>query len=328
VNERDYDACPENFLDFIAGSKGRVNRDFDLPIAITGTAGTGKSSVLKTSLFLHHGFNLEQIQNPKDKELEKMKALIRSNMVLVPDFDLFKDKIENCPKKDYVAADEVLRMMNKKTWYNADQIDLTTFFDECRKDTLKIIGMAQPMFTNFETYYRNSRIYVWIYCIGRTKTDAYGVAFLKDDIPGLSDPWNLKKIEKIWGKARGRRHVSDINSREKINILAKTPNFYFSWKLPKPSEKIINFYKNEVKEAKIAFAKKLKTKAEIEGRTKKYRKALIKLIAHLYLEYAVDQKELSKISGFSLGAINAYLKKAQVRPVDNTESNTNMVYTN
>lgn len=175
----------------------------DMVIAVTGYEGFGKSS-----FSAEFGFEA-------DPNFDLVK-----NVLYTPDADSTRDKIVNLPKFSVVDVDEALKILHKQNRFDKSQKYINDVYGLGRKEN-KISLLNMPLFVDFNKYFREHRIFYWVYILEQ----GVGVIFAKDWSPFAKDPWWIDENMRIMKKARGRRGITTFSTEERLNILSKSLNY-------------------------------------------------------------------------------------------------------
>lgn len=269
--------------------RGRLRKNYDAVIAICGYEGDGKSTLaIKLAAAIDKDFSLEKnvIYNPR------VETVVES-------------VLHGLPKYSAVVVDEAIKVLYKRGWMNRLQIFLNQVFAICRSENKAVI-LCMPEFTDFDAFFRQHRILIWIQILER----GTAVAFVKSWLPFVSDKWNLKRNQTLLEKAMGKKKVLDLDSEDKLVLLRRSSNYFVDFEfndLSKHFQKEYQRLKSEVKTELIPETD--------NSRVALYKNAFGNLVEHFYLQ-GTTQVELSKISGLSVASINNSLRDKNVRRKD------------
>ena len=102
-----------------------------------------------------------------------------------------------------IVVDEAIRAMYKRTYADKMQIFLNQVYAICRKYNKASI-LCMPNFTDFDAFYRQHRIKIWIQIVKR----GHAVVFVKDWSPYIEDKWWIRESQKSITKSfRGKKLV-------------------------------------------------------------------------------------------------------------------------
>ncbi|MCS7135104.1 MAG: hypothetical protein NZ893_01550 [Candidatus Aenigmarchaeota archaeon] len=195
----------ENFHIFVKRIRKRVRKKYDMVIGITGEEGEGKTTL---------GI---QIGKEADENFD-----MERNIVFNPDKEKVKKLILELPKYSVVDVDEAIKILYKMQWYSDIQHLLNVIYALCRREN-KISLLLMPRFKDFNEFFRNHRIKLWIHIVQR----GIAVVFGKDWSPFVKDPWrmddNQKVLDAYYKRYKGSYLTLDI--KERVRILSKSPNF-------------------------------------------------------------------------------------------------------
>ncbi|MEM5853896.1 MAG: hypothetical protein QW228_06005 [Candidatus Aenigmatarchaeota archaeon] len=195
----------KNFDALVKEVKSRVRKKYDAVIGITGEEGVGKSTfAIQLGKALDENFDFER------------------NIVFNPDKDKIKKLIIELPKYSVVDVDEAIKVLYKLQWYSEIQHLLNIVYAICRREN-KISLLLMPRFKDFNEYFRNHRIKIWIHVIDR----GIALIFKKDWSPFIKDPWRMDENQKLLDEIYKSKKDEYINFSitEKISILKSLPNF-------------------------------------------------------------------------------------------------------
>jgi hypothetical protein len=194
----------------------RVKQDFDIVIGVTGTEGEGKST-----------FAIQLARAVGNFRLTR-------NVMFSPRSTDVKKLITSLPKYSPVILDEAIKVLYKLKWNDKIQKLLNEFYNLCRQEN-QISIMCMPRFTDFNEYFRNHRIKVWIHILER----GVAVVFVKDTNPLSRDVWHIDEMEKRLKTI----NFNKLSRDSKIKKLASSQCFIGVIKYPKLPEHIDAKYK-------------------------------------------------------------------------------------
>lgn len=204
----------------------RVKHDWDCVTAITGYEGSSKSTC---------SIHLAKYTD-KTFELDK-------RMIWTANEEKVKSLISELPKYSCIVADEAIKLLHKQNWQTKLQKFLNMLFTVAR-DENKIVFLLMPRFTDFNEYFRNHRIFLWIHVVER----GIAVVFKKEWSPFATDPWNVGYNSKILMDLPKRKEAMDLN--QKLKVLSRCKGFlcWFRYDdLDKDTKKLYKKLKNRNK---------------------------------------------------------------------------------
>jgi hypothetical protein len=233
-----------------------------LPIAVTGPEGDGKSALAAgAAKACSPGFDFEisELYSPTEQEMEQ--------------------KMRMLPKYEAIVADEAINILYKLNWQNKMQKYLNQLFALCRQEN-KIAFLCMPRFTDFNEYFRNHRIRIWLHIIdpiSNEKPKGHAVVFAKSWSPVSIDPWYLKEMQKIidaYGKKKCLKEV-EFSLEDKIACLSKMRTYVgvleFGW-LPQTDWETYLRLKNENKYKGLHLAAEDESKSKLAERYLRHRR--------------------------------------------------------
>lgn len=279
-------------------TRKRQKANYDVVIGVTGYEGVGKTT-LATLL----GLDIGKITLRK-----KQLKFVEENVIYNPNAEQIQEAIlhDKLPRYSPVVVDEAIKTMYKRQWQSKVNTYITQIFAICRKRNKAII-LCMPRFGDFDSFFRQGRILIWIHVIRR----GYAVVFMKDWSPFITDAWHLDKNEKLIKQSIGRKKVKDITPDMKLSALRKCKNYCGEFVFPAMPEHVEKRYKE--------LADKVRFELEQQdegGLLATYRKACGALIAQLYKRVKITQIEIAACSHLSLGQVNRLLKLEQARKHD------------
>lgn len=268
----------------------RLKRDWDIVVAITGEEGIGKSSLaIRMGMMIDPEFDLER------------------NIIYIPSYKQIVDKItHDLPRYSVVIVDEAIKTMYKRRFANRLQIFLNTIYSICRKENKASI-LCMPDFQDFDRFFRQHRILLWIHILERGKA----VVFVRDWSPFTRDKWWMDENQKVLEKHVRRRKVGELDYADKIGALQDSRNFFFYFEFDPLPKKIEKRYKK----LNAGYRLEMPTLQE-PASVIKYRMALATAVSLIYNHLGMTQKEIANQLGFSRATIGTLLKEMDQRPID------------
>lgn len=266
--------------------KERLRNKWDICVGITGEEGVGK-----TSLGIQMGIKIDD-----DFGLER-------NIIYIPDYKQIIDKItKTLPMYAVVLVDEAIKTMYKRKWHGKLQIFLNQIYAICRKEC-KCSLLLMPDFNDFDSFFRQHRIYLWIHIISR----GWAVVFIRDWSPFTTDKWHIEKNQKIVLSNRKRKKISDENISHKLKVLRKSPNYLMDFRFNPLPKKIEEAYTKLNKEYRLTMPM-----PEEGGLILKYREAIKSMATQLNKEKNWTQQEIA--DGFGLH-VNTIAKQIHTQTI-------------
>lgn len=183
----------------------RAKKKSDAVIGITGYEGDGKSSLailigMACCKLAGLKFNLlkNELYSPKEREVF--------------------EKLTRLPKYSPIIADEAIKILYKLGWQK--QIYINTLYALARKEN-KITLLCMPSFMDFNSFFRNHRINLWIHILAR----GHAIVFAKEWSPFSKDPWNIDFNQKLVAESTKKKKISEYDIEQKISILRKCRNY-------------------------------------------------------------------------------------------------------
>ena len=179
-----------------------VKQKWDYTVAITGEEGVGKSALaLLLSLAGDPNFD------------------VFKNELYAPDFLRTKALITDLPPNSWIVADEAIRILYKLR-RDRVQIFLNMLYAVARSQR-KISLMLMPRFRDFNEYFRNHRIRLWIHVISR------GIAIVHKRLGSefTYDPWFYDYGEKAYINLVRRKKVVNVKAEDIIDFERRMPTF-------------------------------------------------------------------------------------------------------
>lgn len=209
--------------------KKRIEKDWDVVIAITGEEGSGKSNLAI------------QIGKRVDPEFS-----LERNELKTTNIEEIEQKLKNLRKGSVIIADEAIKMLYKREWMTSSQIFINKLYTLARKEN-KITILCIPRFSDLNEYFRNHRVKFWIHILSR----GHAVVFTKDWNPFAKDPWWMdRNMKLILDETRGKK-FAEIPLEKKLKILRKTKNFLLYLTFPDFSEEEYKAYKEFLRSIEI-----------------------------------------------------------------------------
>lgn len=207
-----YDYCKKNCPGIIKIARFFIRRtklQFDNQVAIEGVTGSGKSMFT----FLLACCN---------QQLLRKKLIIEKQCCFVPNEGELKKEIRALAPGEIYWIDESIRALDKKRWYQQDQMDLNVIVKTDRYKTNTIFYLIQR-FAELTESFRNHNIYWRIYIIPHYAAVLFAMDIDKD----IEDPWHTKHNLSIKYKSyRGStRYQALINPETRLKKEIKLPNY-------------------------------------------------------------------------------------------------------
>lgn len=198
----------------------RLLKNYDLPIAITGYEGTGKST-------------LAIIYARKMARKTGTLFDLEHNVLYNPSYEQAIRILQSVQPMSSVVIDEAIRIMYVRNWNDKNQKRLNQLFTIIREKRLFVL-ICIPAFAELDSFFRQNRILLWIHIFVRGKA----CLFSKIPNPFAVDAFNVGVAKRIIDVELGRKMY---RIEDTIAILKdKLPNFvmYFTFKqLPERLEK-------------------------------------------------------------------------------------------
>ena len=135
--------------------------------------------------------------------------------------------IVKLPKYSIVDVDEAIKILYKLQWYSDISIFLNIIYALCRREN-KISTLDMPRFKDFNEYFRNWRIKLWIHVIER----GVAIIFIKHWSPFIDDPWLMKLNQKNIDIQMKNKKTLAVPLNEQLRILRKSPNYLMEVAFP------------------------------------------------------------------------------------------------
>ena len=179
-----------------------VKNKWDYTVAITGEEGVGKSAL--ALLLALAG----------DPQFDVFR-----NELYAPDFLTTKSLITDLPPNSWIVADEAIRILYK-LHRDRLQIFLNMLYAVGRSHR-KISLMLMPRFRDFNEYFRNHRVRLWIHVVSR------GIAVVHKRLGSefTYDPWFYDYGEKAYINLVRRKKVVNIRVEDVLEFERRMPTF-------------------------------------------------------------------------------------------------------
>lgn len=267
----------------------RVREDKDLVIAFTGNEGDGKSGLsINTGLAIDPSFN------------------VNTHLLYSPTVEEAKQKIYGLPKFSFVGVDEAIKIMYKLNWGTKLSKYLNVIYGICRKQN-QVSGLCMPRFTDFNEYFRNHRIRLWVHIfdpVSLSKDWGEAAVMVRSWNPITSDPWGIVKAERAFLKLSKYKKITNFEMRARKTFFSKLESFVDFLDFGYVEQSMWDEY-NLLKD-------KFSVPDELDGETEKNEvtkwkdrtsvatKALIKL--------GYTQAQVAKLYGVSTASVNSWVK--------------------
>ena len=218
-----YKLCKEEYPELIKIAKlflDKANNNYDNHIAIEGITGSGKSMfTLIIILLMHH--------------ISGLRFNMKKQTLFIPNENELRQNIRGLKPLAVYWIDEAIRALDKKRWYNQDQIELNHIIktERWKRNT---IMYCMPDFREFSNSFRTHNIFFRIYIVPR----AAAIVNVKDIDKDVVDPWHTKINLKIKFERTTRnnfnitRYKAVMTSRERIEKEMKLPNYFTHSEFP------------------------------------------------------------------------------------------------
>ncbi len=234
----------------------RNRDDFDSVIAITGGEGMGKSTLAAIIGMLYDGrfgFDRNELFQPTHKEI--------------------KERLTKLPKYSVIIADEAIRVLYKLKWQDKAQQYLNQVYALCRQEN-QVTILCMPRFTDFNEFFRNHRIKIWIHVYQRGKA----MMFVGDENPFVTDVFWIAESMKIVDKAMRRNRKLSIDDDIADRVFSKVRCYVMNFSFPDMPDELKKLYK-DLKE-KYSYAN-MDLELEAEDTAAKQRNKLYFVMAKL-----------------------------------------------
>jgi len=276
---------------FCKMAKRRLRQDYDLVAAITGGEGIGKSTLaIRLGMLIDPKFDLE------------------NNIIYIPNYEQIVKKVTvGLPRFSVVLVDEAVKVMYKRRWQFKPQIFLNQIYAICRKEN-KATLLCMPNFSDFDKFFRQHRIMIWIHILKRGKA----VMFMRDWSPFAKDVWWVEANQKLIEKYMRKRKIIDQRFEDKIRVMRKSRNFMGEFNydpLPKEME-------DKYRELNAGYRLEMPTLTPDSAMKEKYRRALGDACVLLCNRFGLTQTEVGKAIDMSQRTVSRLLEERQKRPID------------
>lgn len=250
----------------------RIKNHYDVVQAVSGYEGEGKSTFSK-------------IEGAVCSRLQDLPFSIADNVLYAPTSEEVTQKILfELPRGAYIDGDEAVRMLYKLKWWEPMQIYINQIYKVCRKYG-KISNFNMPCFWDFNTGFRNTRIFIWVHIITRGRAIVLG----KENAPFVEDPWHFKENQKSWQKLTRGKKVLDISFDDKLTHLQKSKNYMGEIPFPKLPGYTMKVYEMIADEYKSEFQADSGTPT-----LKRYKGIIGQLLRFVYDESDMSCREMSE----------------------------------
>ena len=280
---------PKELRKFCRTTMRRVREDWDLCIGITGPEGVGKSTLaILLGLMMDEKFQLErnELFQPTSKEVFA--------------------KIENLPKYSVIIADEAIRILYKLRWSEKGQKYINTVYGIARQEN-HISVFCMPRFKDFNEYFRNHRLKVWIHVYARGKA----IIFTPDENPFVDDPYWFKESMKYVDKAM--RRLKSVKLTDKIvdKVISKCRCFLMVIEFPQLPEDIEINYK-ELKKTHKYYGLKDEMLEEDTSQSVQRNRLLIFLRKYM----TIPPKQLARLVNMPVYSMNSVISYTLLTEAD------------
>jgi hypothetical protein len=215
-----YELCQLHHPELIKIAKiflHRAKNLYDNHVTVEGGTGSGKSMLTFVLVHLIH-------------YLQDTTFHIEKQTLFIPDQGELKKEMKALKERDVYWLDEAIRALDKKQWYNINQIELNHIAKTERWKCNTIFYNIQRFAELTETF-RNSNIHFRIFVIKRYAC----VLYIKDEDKDIEDPWHIKenlsmKFRNSWS-GQFRYNVA-MAAEEVLHKEIKLPNYFMYSKLP------------------------------------------------------------------------------------------------
>ena len=195
----------------------RLATEWDIVISICGEEGVGKSHLA--------------IQLGADISKKDITRFLDENVVYSSSVREFYEKFDRLEPKQSIVIDEAIHFAYKRFWNSGEQASFNQYLTTIRKRQ-KCIIMNMPLFDDFDVYFRNHRIKIWIEVIRR----GVAVMFAADKFAGTDDPWNLHFNRKQFRKFTNYKRVGDRLIDDELNAYRRYANYLMTFQFPPLAE--------------------------------------------------------------------------------------------
>jgi len=181
----------------------RLRLDKDIVMAITGTEGTGKTTLgMILGALIDGNFDLEK------------------NISYIPSENEIRQEFNNLKQYQCYMIDEAIRALYKMNFMsNLQQMLVRMWATERYQNKATILIL--PRFKDLTENFRNHRVRLWTNVIER----GHAIVYLKDTDAHISDPWHMDETYKYKQKMYRNRNPSMLPIEERVRIESKTRNF-------------------------------------------------------------------------------------------------------
>lgn len=316
-----YKYCKENFPGIIKMAKvfiDHVKEDFDNHVSVEGGTGSGKSA---------YTFILVSVMH----ELMNKTFSIPKHCLFIPNEGELMRKVRNLDNYGVFWLDEAIRALDKKRWYNSDQIDLNHTVKTERWRNNSIFYNIQRFAELTETF-RNDNIYFRIFIIKKHAA----ILYVKDEDKDIEDPWHIKANISIKYKNKygATRYNPLLSVEARLNKERKLPNYFMDTLFPAPDaipevKEYWEYYK-ALKEKSRADAKEKQQEKKDKAGTNSFDLVYRKKLAAIAQKTLKENPELTKkdvlgqLGVLDLASATQYnLFKLDVSPLNSSINNTN-----
>ncbi len=212
------------YIAFVKYVLYRALANYDTMILLQGEKGTGKSS--KALIFAKIWCKLLGIRfSPK-------RHIAYNNSQLI-------NKINTLNKFEPLIADEAVRFATSEDWNKKENKELKKLLAQVRTKHLFYILCFPYKIKKLDKVYLDSFVNYILMIFKRGYVDTF-----KKDLNPFFDSWRLNDFKDI-GK------IDEFSSRDEIlSKIKKHPNYWFSFRMPKPNKKLYERYL-EIREANV-----------------------------------------------------------------------------
>jgi len=266
-----------------------TQEDFDNHVSVEGGTGSGKSAW--TFLIVHV---MHELQN-KTFDLKK-------NCLFIPDEGELKHKMQSLKQYDGFWLDEAIRALDKKRWWDANQIDMNHIVKTERWKNNTVFYNIQRFNELTETF-RNDNIYFRIFIIKKFAS----VLYVKDEDKDIDDPWHIREniSIKYRNKYGATRYQPVMLPNKRLDKERKCPNYFMDSEFPDPRaipgvKEYWDYYVELKMKSRQDKQHKDKVKEESKSANKwdmKFKSAYAKHIRRIHAEKKMTKKKLWEEEG-------------------------------
>jgi len=295
----------ENFYKLAKKTKQRVRNKWDSVYGITGEEGCGKSTL--------------GIQFGKACSDDKVPFDLAKNIIYNPDRNAVREAIINLPRYSVVDVDEAIKMLYKLQWFSDMQIFINIIYALCRREN-KVSLLIMPRFKDFNEYFRNHRIKLWIHIIDR----GLAVVFTKHWSPFIEDPWLMKDNQRAIDRMMKDKRTKSlaVDNSEKIRILRKSPNYLMEIAFDELTQEEEDRFEQLRKEAGVYDEEYSITKWE-----KVWRERFYDLIEYVIENRILTYQQLAEITQFDAGSLRGFVSDIREKKNRSSAGSTSPVQT-